>query len=509
MATPSSPKNKASKSPSSAKVAASKSPRASAPTASASVACAGFQWSGGFGGVTKPVWMSPGGGDGRTMIDFQKGRNNYYSMPVQTQVSMCRRMSERNWFLRPVVETRHASYCEDFDALNQVGESMSNQYAFGPLVADIMHEVLVSSNVVCMWRKGQKLPNITVMDAEKVDYKASGGLERIKVSYAQDQEMAKDKNRESEYRKLLGDKMYEAMTKGKPLEIIKGMDEEWDFETLIGGKRRGVFCIPEMVSILDCVDYAELMGIGDWNLAWARKDVIRGIKKGYPVTHGQGAGVNSVDITDLEIAALGEGFGEKVNGNAVVPMNHDVNPFYLTMDGANFDPKIMESAWDRLLHYGGIEAVVLFGSFSQQNGAAPSLMRNHRTRTFKLRRDVEGLLRRIFLAKEFNSLDWGGGDAPPSFFWGVKSLYSMDELLSLSKGTADGVVSPQTRRAWLGLNDRIEGDRMEAAHAARTRYAPPFEAGQALLPAMFDDLATADAVPAPPAEPGRPADVKG
>lgn len=442
------------------------------------------------------------------MIDLQKGRNNYYKMPVRTQASMCRRMAERNWFLRPVSDLRHASYCEDFDALNSSGESMSGQYAFSPLVSDILHEVLITTNVVCMWRKGQKLPTVTVLDAEQVEYKAAGGLERIKVTYGQDQEMAKDRAKENEYRQLLGDKMYDAMTKGRPLEVIKGMDEEWDFEVLIGGKRRGVFCIPEMVPILDCVDYVELMGMGDWNLAWARKDVIRGVKKGYPVTFGQGAGVNSVDITDPEIKALGEGFGEKVNGNAVVPMNHDVNPFYLTVDGANFDPKTMESAWDRLLHYGGMEAVVLFGSFSQQNGAAPSLMRNHRTKAFKVRQDVEGLLRRIFAAAEFASLDWGGGDVVPSFFWGVKSLYSMDELLALSKGTADGLASPQTRRAWLGLNDKIEGDRLEVAHESRPRYVPPFEPGQALLPAIFPDLAAADATPVSNGNPGRPANVK-
>lgn len=442
------------------------------------------------------------------MIDFQKGRNNYYNMPVRTQISMCRRTSARNWFLRPVVDLRHASYCEDFAALDSSGMSMASQYAFSALVSDIMHEFLTSANVVCLWRKGQKLPHVTVLDAERVDYKSAGGFERIKVKYDQDQDMAKDKAREAEYRGLLGDKMYEAMTKGKDLEVIKGMDDEWDFEVLIAGKRRGMFCIPDMVPVLDCVDYVELMGVGDWNLAYARKDVIRGVKKGYPVTHGQGAGINSVDITDTEIKALGEGFGEKINGNSTVPMNHDVNPFYLTVDMANFDPKAMESAWDRLLHYGGMEAVVLFGSFSQQNGAAPSLMRNHRTRALKARHDVEDLLRRIFMAEEFRSLDWGGGGDEFSFFWGVKSLYSMDELLALVNGTADGVASPQTRRAWLGLNDKIEGDRMDAAHASRSRYAPPFEPGQALLPAMFDDLDTARSVPSAPGEPGRPPEVK-
>ncbi len=487
---------------------------------SGSVACAEFKWTGGAGGIVRPIWQATQGRGAKTMIDFQKGRNNYYNMDVRQQAAMCRRMSERNWFLRPVKDLRHASWCEDFDARNSQGESMSDQYDFASLVSDVMHERLTTSNVVCMWRKREALPFVTVMDMEQVEYRNTGGLERIRIEYSQDQELAANRKNEAELRKKLGDKMYEAMTKGGTLEIIKGMDDaEWDFEVMISGKRRGVFCIPEMVPILDSVDFVELMGIGDWNLAWARKDVIRLIKKGYPVTHGQGAGINSVDITDDEIADLGKGFAE-VNGNTTIPANHDVNPSYLLVPPDGFDPKQMDVAWNKLLTYGGIEAVVLFGSFSQQNGAAPSLMRNARTMAFKVRKDVEDLLNRIFSAPEFSRLDWGasatkgsGGEnaAKPkrSYFWGVKSLYSMDELLKLVDSTDNGISSRTTAREMLGLNDKIEGDRLEREHAERKRYAPCFESSQALLPAMFpEELGSADSTPASTGDPGRPAETQ-
>lgn len=495
------------------KAAASSSPpKASPGSGMGYVAAADFKWAGGQGGIVRPIWQALSGRGARTMIDFQKGRNNYYNLDVRDQSAMCRRMAERNWFLRPVTQMRHASWCESFDVRNAKGESMASQYAFSALMGDIMWERLISTNVVCLWRKGEKLPHVTVLDAEQVEYRSSGGLERIKVQYSQDPDLAKDRKNEGAMRKLLGDRMYDAMTKGKVLEIIKGVDEEWDFEVMIGGKRRGVFCIPEMVPILDCVDYVELLGIGDWNLAWARKDVIRTVKKGYSVTHGQGAGINSVDITDGDIKNFGEGFSQ-VNGNCTIPMNHDVNPGYMLVDASVFDPKIMETAWDKLLTYGGIESVVLFGSFSQQNGAAPSLMRNARTVAFKVREEAQDLMNRILAAKEFSGLDWGGGESGDSatpvrnYSWGVKSLYSMEEMLSLIKGTDNGISSRATAREMLGLDDKIEGDRLEHEHANRPRYAPPFESGQALLAALFPDLASAaKTASAPAGEPGRPAE---
>jgi hypothetical protein len=52
-------------------------------------ACASFEWTGSQGGIVRPVWIAPQGG--LTMIDLQKGRNNYYKLDVRTQASICRR----------------------------------------------------------------------------------------------------------------------------------------------------------------------------------------------------------------------------------------------------------------------------------------------------------------------------------------------------------------------------------------------------------------------------------
>lgn len=464
---------------------------------------AAFEWSlPGMGGVNLPVWLAPKGG--RTMIDMQKGRNNYYTMDGRTQASVARRMAARNWFLRPVLALRHASQVDGFMAVAGDGTDMKEQYDFRSLVHDIVHENLITSNVVCLWRKGEKLPTITVLDAEAVDYRAVGGAERITVQYAKDEVLARDKENEADYIRILGERVFKAYKQGGSVTFIKGADEEWDFEVMVEGKRRGVFGLPPLVPVMDTLDFLELMGIADWNLAWFRKDVIRVLRKGYKVTNGAGAGINSIDITSDDVAKLGDGFS-KLIGNANVPMNHDVEASYLTVGPENFKPEQVESAIDRLMLFGGIEAVVLLSSFSQQNGAAPSLMRNARTTAFALRERVELLLQRIFAADEFKDLDWGGGEM--RFRWSVKSLYSIEEVLLKVKGTNDGTASMQTRREWMDLDNDVEVDRLKASHADREGYAPPFEAGQALLPAMFPDLAPAssgETPPAPPGEPGRP-----
>lgn len=482
---------------------------------------ASFDYSGPrAGGVRNPIWLDPKGGT--TLIDSCKGRNNYYKMTGAVQASICRRMVERNWFLRSVIPRRIETTIAGFDAIDADGVSMKGQYDFLSLVNDILWEELTTSNVVCMWRKDEDLPVITTLDMESVVYSSSGGIERITITYAADPVMAKDTANAADFKKELGPDMYKAITKGGDVTIIKGDkgDKFWDFEVLTGGKRRGVFMIPELVPILDVLDFLELMGVGDWNIAWFRKDIIRQWKKGYPVKNGQGAGVNSVDITTKEIKELGEG-SAKINGASNVPMNHDLDASYLTTPSDAFDPKQVEAAIDKLLQFGGMEAVVLLGSFSQQNGAAPSLMHLSRITALARRARIEGFLTRIFRADAFISLDWktapdAQGRVNPRFHWSVKSLYSMAELLEMSKSTNDGTCSTQTRRELLDLDNDQEVVRLKAEHKDRSGYAPPFEAGQALLPAMFPaelgaktPSSTPAASPAKVKKPaGRPATVK-
>jgi hypothetical protein len=459
-----------------------------AATRAKEVIAASMQFISRAGGLGLPVWLQPSNAQGPTLIDNQKGRNNYYKLDGRRQAFLCRRVAEVNWFFRGVLPIRHAVTIAGFKAINAKDKTPITDYDFQALVSDIVSEHLISSNVVCLWRKGEKLPYVSVLDMDRVEYSAPGGIERIVIQYTADQVMARDQENKDEYIKVLGERMYKAQTTGGKITIIKWEnEEEWDFEVMTDGKRRGAFSTPEMVSILSTIDFMELMDIGDWNLAFARKDVMRWIKKGYKVAHGSGAGVNSVDITKPEIDEIGTAFS-KLNGNCNVPMNHDVEVGYLTMSSEVFNPDQVKSAVNKLLFYGGIEAVVLLGSFSQQNGASPSLMWRSRVLAESRREKVESLLRRIFAAPEFSGIDWGVEEGQDiQFKWSVKPLYSLEELMKVVKETNDGTLSPQTRRSYLDVDNDEECRLMKEAHADRESYMPPFEAGQALLAAYFPD----------------------
>jgi hypothetical protein len=440
---------------------------------------------------------------GISLIDRQKFRNNWSRQPIRRQISAVRHYASYNWFLNPVLGLRAASHGAGFRV---VGEAPD--YDVESLVEDIVEEDLVSSNCVCLWRKGVDRPTITVLDAERVEYSAIGGVEKILLQCSADRMMAADRDNEGIYRAELGDRMHDACCRGTCVKIVRGYDSDWNFAYMGRGKRRGAFATPALIGLLDSLDYLELMGVGDWNLAMKRKDLMLLIKKGFKVTSGGNAVVNSVNITKPDVQTLGDGFS-KLNGISTVPMNHDVDLSYLTVDPANFKPEMLKSATDKIMLYGGIEAVVLLGEFSQQNGAAPSLMRNARTEAFARRGRIERLLRTIGREPEFSGVF---KDVEKTVFtWSVKSLYSIEELNQLSNGMAPGLGSPKTRRDLYDLDDAQESERMLAAHAGRRAYTPAFEAGQGMVPLVFPgEFGSQSAAPSgEPGEPGRPANDAG
>jgi hypothetical protein len=465
-----------------------------------------FDWAlGGLGG-----WLAVGtytSRGRRAMIDRQKFRNNYAAMSLRELFCVCRRVAKSHWYVRPVLALRHASHTDGFRAVDGQGEPIDpDAYDFAGLVSDIAWEDLRSSNVIALWKKGGDTPDIAILRAEQVDYRCVGGLEIIRIQYPNSLgRCGLDQDTRAIITERLGQRMADAQLLGKPIEIVKGLDDEWDFEVMTGGPRGEGLEQPEIEGILDPIDFLDLMGIGDWNIAWFRKDFARVLKKGYKGTSGAGP-TAGVDITKPEVKAIGDGLS-KTSGNSNLVMNHDMDLAYLGVDPKLIDPESIQSAIDKLKMFGGIEGAVLIGGFSQQNGAAPTLMRNARASAFARRQRIARFLTAIFGNPEFASvlaLAEGGIHC----HWSDRTLYSVEELLSMSTRTADGVASTRTRRELLGLDNDREGKRLQAEHKDRTAYAPSFEAKQGLLPAMFpDELGGATAPPVDPAtgEGGRPA----
>lgn len=444
------------------------------------------------------------------LISTQRFRNNYAPMNFREQAATCRMAADHNWFLRPVLSLRAAVHGAGFALVDPPdgGDGvMLDGYDVGALVDDILHEDLVTGNLVALWRKDQDAPPVTIIDAERVEYRSVGGVETLHMSFAADKLMRNSGAQlRYSYQTSLGNRMFQAMCDGKPITIVKGQDKEWNFAVLPGGKRRGRLTVPELVSVLDDIDMIELAKVGDWNLLWKRKDVIRFWTKGYAVKSGGGAGTESVNITKAQIKELGEG-AKEINGPVDIPRNHDLSAEYLTIHPDMLEPKHTAGVIERLLHFGGPEAVALFGSFSQQNGAAPSLMRNARARANVARNRAEKFLHMILSEEEFDSLGYASPDQNLRARWSMRPLHSIDELTRIVKETAGGVASPQTRRDLMDLDDAQESQRMRAAAENWQGYVPPFESAQGLVASAYPDIypdAPKNVPPGSGGEAGRP-----
>ena len=109
---------------------------------------------------------------GRTMIDAQKFRLNFYALPRKELGAIARLLSERNWFARAVHALRHAVYGAGFalDSAAAVAWVADANYPFQQVHDDLLHEWLVSDNVVALWRTDPEpttLPQIEVPIASR------------------------------------------------------------------------------------------------------------------------------------------------------------------------------------------------------------------------------------------------------------------------------------------------------------------------------------------------------
>lgn len=428
----------------------------------------------------------------RKMVEYQKFRNNYAAMDLRSVCAAARHFCERNWFLRPVTDLRQKRTMDGFVACDEKGKPLpADSYAFASLAHDIAWAELKTSSVIAIWRKGVESPIVSILASESVEYDVVGGIEILRLHCAAPR-LNSGKVPKAVREKLvedLGAKMARVQISGGTYEIVKGLDEDWDFEVMADGAECGCLLRPAVESILDSLDFLELMNVGDWNLAWFRKDVLRLAKKGYKGTGGAGV-TGGVDITKPQIKSIGDGMG-KISGNANIPVNHDVDFSYLTLGPESFKPDQVETHIDRIMLYGSFEGAVLLGNFSQQDGAAATLMSHSRAGIWARREAIARFLNRIFAADEFNTLEGRDDSGNFRFRWSDRLLYSPEEIARRVTATGDGTASTQTRREWMDLDSEIESQRLKQEHADRTGYAPPFEAKQGLLPAMFEDLAKA------------------
>lgn len=331
---------------------------------------------------------------------------------------------------------------------------------------DVWTEFLTCDNVIVFWRKAEKnrfaMP--VVLDCESCAYSDALGVESLKVR--------PQKCKLSDAQKFaLGPRWSVALEAGKLIELDPAQGEH--FKVLTWGKRGGGLGWPRLGQILDKLGLRELLEIADMGGAWESGDIYRQIKKGHAITSGDHAGDSTHFITAAQSEKIKKDNAGK-RGPRVAVTNFDVNIEWKTFDPKFFDEKKYAAVAAKLRAWAGAPGMMY------ESGVSPMMMTAFATEGRKWRSMVGTFLTEILSDPTFN-----GGVKPPddlAVSWNPQSFLDTKMMLEwVRAGSSTGLISPQTARNALGVNNNEEGRLLKEAHADPESYRPVFEAKQGML----------------------------
>jgi len=275
----------------------------------------------------------PGGG---TLSSLQRFRGNYDALGLKNKFKVARWLAEYNWFVAPVIALRRSVIMDGFSFKGQParewvkvnpdvrGQQPQVNYPWKRIVRDIVDELLTTENVVVVWRKNVEFPMIDIFDAEAVDYRCRCGQEMISLNY---QKISKSKSPDKDTMSLLGAKYgaewLDRFKNGGTKTIVQDVDEEFQFMVMSRGRRREELKPPSVLSIADDLDFVEMVKVGDWNGAFARKKLILHLTKGTKISSADRQVLKAMNATGPQIRALKEKV-EGITGVGSISSNHDV-----------------------------------------------------------------------------------------------------------------------------------------------------------------------------------------
>lgn len=338
-------------------------------------------------------------------------------------------------------------------------------YDFRRVVNDVFAEWLLCDNVVAFWSENtdRELPPITILDCEACEYSNLFGRETLKIK------VAKVTLAEGDAQGMDA-RIAKALRTGEDLALDAKGDR---FKVLTRAKMGKGLGSPRIGAILQQLSTMELLGVADWAGAFQHKKVLRMFKKGHETRYGTRAGssANFIKASDQKaIAAANKG----KDGPYDTTANFDTKVEYPFFPTQFFDAKKYEGTLRRLETWAGPIAGML-----QQGQVNPLLLDMFAQEGRRCREQVGDFLNSIF-----NHPDFLGKAKPTSPLvcrWNPRSFTSFKMMMELVRlGSGNGLMSPQTARECLELDDKVEGDLMEASHKKKKRYTPPFEAKQGM-----------------------------
>lgn len=395
-----------------------------------------------------------------------------------------------NAFVQWLVRMQVAFFNADF-RLTSSGELKKTEswlearqlYPFEKLARDIWNEYILCANAVVFWRgepsgprNGPKpppesridgLPLVTVFDTERVRYSNDFGTELVWITPAR-RKLTDDE------RDMLGKRYADAIEEGKELKLDQNKGEF--FKVLTTAKKGSGFAMPRWKSIIFDLAILELLRVGDWNGAWARRKIVRHTSAGHEIRFGQLAGGPDFFAKKKFVQNWVKEVN-KINGYSELATNFDQIIKYVFLEAGFFDVGIYAAVQERLDHFAGAIGMMM----RKESNQMPYLMSMFRAEGFAERDIVGGFIRQIV-----NDPNFHGREAPPPAAllpqWDDTIFFNEKMLMAwLSFAYQNGFASPQTMRRYLRLMEKSENERMREAHARGEDYEPVFEPKQGLL----------------------------
>lgn len=425
-------------------------------------------------------------------------RINWEDKDERERFEMVREAANFNWYARLVLGMREAFFGHGFrwggdeKAKRRRKKLMSKpafaQWPWERFISDLWSEFCQMENVVLLWKRNvpegenaSELPPINVLRCEQVKYQPALSFERILVKFDKDTKLPPEAD------EVLGAKVADAIRTGTEWDSAK--DPAYDFAVLTSGKRGHGFRPPALLSVVDDLEFLEMIKVGDFNASKMRKDIIRHTKRGYAITSGPAAGTNLQHLTAPQKKLILENYKQKVRGDSNVVTNFDVAIDYVLMDPGFFGDDVTKSVMRRLAAWGGFAAVMLRDGFSQVQGVSPYATQALRAEAGRARGLVRALVEDVFSRRSFLGMhhDDAAGALIPA--WSQHVLYSSEELIKLATFLhISGTAAPQwIREELFDLDSDEQSALMKLAHKDRKGVSPPWESRQNLLPAIFQD----------------------
>lgn len=350
----------------------------------------------------------------------------------------------------------------------------SSKYPFADLSRDVWKEWLTCSNVVAFWRDRSKIPaeqlidgmpRVTILNAEDVEYHNDFGVESVKLFLKARKLTAKE-------REALGPRYANAIEKGLALELDRSEGEHW--RVLTTAKLGNGFSTPRLRAIFDDLAARDLLKIGDWNGAWARKHLIRHGKKGHAIKDGPLSGMPEYMYKEKYGKALVKEL-QKASGLLDLITNFDLLFEYVYLNPDFFDPKVYKGIKDRLTEWAGACMLML-----RDGNPNPNLSKMFQAEGLAERELIGPFIEGILNDSTFRATSVRGMEKL-QVRWDEWIFFNQDELRQMiTFGIQNGVMSPQMVQRAMRLDTDEHLELMQQAIDERELWTPAFEAKQGM-----------------------------